>query len=99
VVKPLNAKPFLHETPHGRLDQRKAFVLFKVSTTVACCVVVNVAKNALAKQTTFDAIVDEVEQPVVVLASITVNEKLQLTLPNEIANAAVPAPLGVPEIV
>jgi hypothetical protein len=71
-------------------------VKFNVSTTDACCVVVSVAKKVLAKHTTFDAIVDEVEHPVDVLAVPTVTEKLQVCPPKVIAKAAVPVDVGVP---
>jgi len=59
-------------------------------------VVVKVAKNALARQTTFDAMVDCVEQPVLVLAALTVTVKLQVWPPKVIANEAVPVAAGVP---
>lgn len=98
LVKLLNANPFLHESPHGKFDHLLALVRFNVSTTDACCVVVSVAKKALAKHTTFEATVVEVEQPVVVLASSTVTEKLQLCPPKVIAKEAVPADVGVPAI-
>jgi hypothetical protein len=96
LVKLLNANPFLHESPHGRFDHLSALLRFKVSTTDACCVVVSVAKKALAKHTTFDAIVDEVEHPVDVLAASTVTEKLQVCPPKVIEKAAVPVDVAVP---
>jgi hypothetical protein len=96
LVKLLKAKPFLQERPQGRFDHLKALVLFKVKTTEACWLVLSVAKNALAKHTTFDAIVVEVEQPVDVLAALTVTVKLQVWPPKVIENEAVPVVVGVP---
>jgi hypothetical protein len=97
LLKLLNANPFLHESAHGKFDHLFALVRFNVSTTDACCVVVSVAKKALAKHTTFDATVVEVEQPVVVPdEASTVTEKLHDCPPKVIANAAVPVDVGVP---
>jgi hypothetical protein len=99
AVKLLNANPFLHETPHGRFDHLLALVRFSVSTTVDCCAVVSVAKKALAKHTTFDAVVADVEHPVVVvLAAFTVTAKLHVCPPKVIAKEAVPLDAGVPAI-
>jgi hypothetical protein len=97
LLKLLNANPFLHETPHGRFDHLFALVRLSVSTTDDCCDVLSVAKKALAKHTTFDAMVFEVEQPVVdVLAASTATVKLQVCPPKVIEKEAVPVDVGVP---
>ena len=98
ALRLLNAKPFRQLTPQGRFDQRFALVRFNVNTTVDCCVLESVAKNAFDRHTTFATPVSEEQLVEVVVVVLTVNERLQVCPPKLIANDAVPEEVGVPEI-
>lgn len=76
-VRLLNGIPSRQLRPQGRLLHSFALAKLRVSTTESCCAVDRVAKNALARQTTFATPVSA-EQEDDVVVSVEVVEVLLL---------------------
>ena len=79
-VRLLKGIPSRQLSPQGRLLHNLALARSRVCTTESCCAVDRVARNALARQTTFATPVSP-EQSVVVVVVVLVDELLLLLEP------------------